>query len=87
MNAAYASALFSQVVGVPFKTYLTELRLEKAKALLSDPSKTVSEVAYSTGYASENRFRLAFKKATGLPPTTWRATMHTSPLPASPESA
>jgi AraC-like DNA-binding protein len=79
MNVAYASTLFSQTVGVPFKTYLTELRMEKAKALLSDPAKTASEVAFCTGYASENRFRLAFKKATGLPPTTWRETMHCSP--------
>jgi AraC-like DNA-binding protein len=75
MNAAYLSALFSHAVGVPFKTHLTELRLEKAKALLGDPAKTASEVASAVGYASENRFRSAFKKATGLPPRIWRETL------------
>jgi len=83
MNPAYLSALFSHVVGVPFKTHLTELRMAKAKALLGDPTMTVSQVAYAVGYASENRFRLAFKKITGLPPKVWRETMQTnSPLPS-----
>ena len=75
MNAAYLSALFSRAVGVPFKAYLTELRLEKAKALLADPAKTATDVAYAVGYASESRFRTVFRKATGLCPRLWRETM------------
>lgn len=83
VNAAYASSLFSRAVGVPFKTYLTERRLEKAKELLGDPAKTASEVAQAVGYGSEDRFRIAFKKATGLSPKLWRATMQTNrPKPA-----
>jgi AraC-like DNA-binding protein len=79
MNAAYLSALFSRVAGVPFKSYLTDLRLEKARALLADPAGSVSGVAYAVGYASEDRFRFAFKQATGLSPRLWRETMQTSP--------
>ena len=79
MNTAYLSALFSRAVGIPFKTYLTDLRLEKAKVLLGDPNKAVSEVAAAVGYASENRFRSAFKKITGLSPKFWRETMQTDP--------
>jgi AraC-like DNA-binding protein len=78
LNAAYLSTLFSRVVGMPFKAYLTELRMEKAQEFLSDPARTVSEVAYSVGYASENRFRNAFKKAIGLPPRIWRETVRMS---------
>ncbi len=76
LNAAYLSALFSRRVGMPFKAYLTEARMERAKELLSDPTKNVSEAANAVGYASENRFRAAFKKATGLPPRLWRETLH-----------
>jgi AraC-like DNA-binding protein len=79
MNATYLSDLFSRAVGIPFKTYLTDLRLLQARELLGDPAKTAADVAYAVGYASENRFRLAFKKATGLSPSLWRATMQTSP--------
>ncbi len=75
LNAAYLSALFSHRVGMPFKAYLTEARMEKAKELLSDPTRNVSEAASAVGYASENRFRAAFKKATGLPPRIWRETL------------
>jgi AraC-like DNA-binding protein len=80
-NAAYVSYLFSHVVGIPFKRYLTDLRLEKARELLGDPARTVSEVAYAIGYASEDRFRFAFRKATGLSPRLWRETMQTNPPP------
>ena len=87
VNAAYASSLFSRAVGVPFKTYLTERRLEKAKVLLSDPAKTASEVAHAVGYGSEDRFRIAFKKATGLSPKLWRETMQTNRPPPSPSTS
>lgn len=76
-NAAYLSALFSRTVGLPFKSYLTRLRLEKAKDLLSDPTRRVSDVAYAVGYTNPNRFRLAFKAITGLAPVTWRSNLHT----------
>lgn len=76
-NAAYLSALFSRTVGLPFKSYLTRLRLEKAKELLSDPTRRVSDVAYAVGYANANQFRLAFKAATGLAPVTWRGSLQT----------
>jgi AraC-like DNA-binding protein len=83
LNAAYLSALFSRAVGVPFKTYLTEVRLERAKALLDVSAKNLSEVAAAVGYASENRFRIAFKKANGLSPKLWRETMQANLPPAS----
>jgi AraC-like DNA-binding protein len=83
ISAAYLSHLFSLAVGLPFKTYLTEVRVEKARELLGDPARTVSEVASAVGYASENRFRIAFKKASGLSPRMWRETMRMNPpLPA-----
>ena len=79
LNPAYLSAQFSRAVGTPFKAYLTELRVEKACALLSDPTKTVAEVAYAVGYASANRFRLAFKQMTRLSPREWRETLRMEP--------
>jgi len=72
MNAAYLSTLFSKTVGLPFRSYLKELRLEKAQALLSDPLRRISETAYAVGYTDPNRFRLDFKEYTGLSPSAWR---------------
>jgi len=79
MNPAYLSDLFSHTVGVPFKTHLTALRMAKAKELLNDPARNLSEVAAAVGYNSENRFRIAFKNATGLSPTLWRESLQLIP--------
>lgn len=76
MNAAYLSDLFSRTVGLSFKTCLTEVRMEKARELLSDPATNISQVASAVGYASGNRFRIAFRNVTGLAPRMWRETLH-----------
>ncbi len=82
LNASYLSDLFARTVGLSFKTYLTDVRLEKARLLLNDPAKNIGEVASAVGYASENRFRLAFKKLTGLAPKLWRETLRAPPIAA-----
>ncbi len=72
VSIPYLSHLFSSAVGMTFKAYLTEVRVEKARELLSDPTQSISEVAFAVGYSSENCFRVAFRKATGLSPRAWR---------------
>ncbi len=81
MNAAYLSDLFSHAVGLPFKTYLTEVRVEKARERLGDPTKNISQSASAVGYASANRFRIAFENLTGLSPRMWRDTLQLNLLP------
>ncbi|MGO8696935.1 MAG: helix-turn-helix domain-containing protein [Limisphaerales bacterium] len=81
VNAAYLSDLFSHAVGLPFKTCLTEARVEKARELLGDPTKNISQVAAAVGYASANRFRIAFEHANGLSPRKWRETLRMQPPP------
>ena len=84
VNAAYLSHLFSRAVGMPFKTCLTEVRVEKARELLGDPAKNISQVGSAVGYASANRFRIAFKKVNGISPRLWRETLQMNPPPSSP---
>ncbi len=86
VSVTHLSHLFSCATGMPFKMYLTEVRIGKARELLSDPTRTIANVAYAVGYASENRFRIAFKKATGLSPRVWRETLRMEPLTPSPAS-
>lgn len=72
MNRSYLSHLFSTSVGMPFRSYLKQLRIDRARGLLSDPLQRVSDVAYAVGYANPNRFRIDFKSQTGLAPSRWR---------------
>jgi AraC-like DNA-binding protein len=81
VNAAYLSHLFSRAAGLPFKTFLTEVRVEKARELLDDPAKQISQIARAVGYASANRFGIAFKNTTGLSPGRWRETLQMNPRP------
>ena len=73
LNASYLSTVFAREAGLPFKAYLTALRLERAQVLLGDPCLPISRVAREVGYASPHRFRAVFRASTGLSPRRWRA--------------
>jgi len=63
---------FSGLVGVPPIRYITLRRLQTAKQRLRETAKTIGELAYSVGYASEEAFSRAFKREFGLSPGQWR---------------
>lgn len=69
MSASYFSRSFKEEFGISFIQYLTKLRLEKAKSLLSDPNCKTYEIAYSVGYTDYPHFTKVFKKYWGLSPT------------------
>jgi AraC-like DNA-binding protein len=72
LNASYLSTVFAHEAGLPFKSYLTALRLERAQVLLRDPRLPISRVAREVGYATPHRFRAAFRSWAGLSPSRWR---------------
>ncbi len=53
---------FKLVFKEPIFSYITQLRMEKAKKLLLENDLTVSEVAYAIGYKNPQHFTAAFKK-------------------------
>lgn len=81
LNGSYVSSLFSTTLGVTFHHYLEEFRLARAKDLLRDPVKRVSEVAYAVGYSNPNHFRNVFTTRVGLPPSAWRRNQTPDSLP------
>jgi AraC-like DNA-binding protein len=70
-RAAYARR-FSDVVGEPPMTYLTNWRLTLAADLLRSPGTTVGDVAEQVGYATPFGLSAAFKRVRGLSPTEHR---------------
>jgi AraC-like DNA-binding protein len=54
--------------------YYQKLRMDYAKHLLLDMDKTVAEVSDILGYSHQNHFSLAFKKASGFPPSRIKMT-------------
>lgn len=72
ISPAYLSAQFKKYQKTNFLDCLTELRINAAKKLLSDPFRPTAEVAAAVGYEDSSYFARAFKKRTGMTPTQFR---------------
>ena len=68
----YFSRLFKEDTGVNFIEYLTSLRVEHAKSMLSDSSLSMKDICNAVGYSDPNYFSRMFKKNTGYTPTEFK---------------
>lgn len=72
LSAQYISQLFKSEIGVNFLTYLTNIRMEKAKKLLLSTSFSIAEISEQSGYGDYRVFTKAFKKSEGITPSQYR---------------
>lgn len=72
LSAQYISQLFKSEIGVNFLTYLTNIRMEKAKNLLLTTPLSVAEVSEQAGYGDYRVFTKVFKKNEGVTPSQYR---------------
>lgn len=79
ISPSYFKHLFKQVTGKCFTTYLTEIRMRRAKELLASTDKTITEIAYDTGYNDSNYFSTTFKQTYGETPSRFRKRIETLP--------
>ncbi|WP_130837570.1 helix-turn-helix domain-containing protein [Lachnoclostridium sp. Marseille-P6806] len=68
----YFSKLFKEGAGLTFIEYLTTLRMNRAKELLSDPAASIRDVGQAVGYQDPNYFSRLFKRQTGQTPSEFR---------------
>lgn len=72
LNPAYFSSVFKKATNQNFNDYVTEVRIENARLLLSRTSKDVADIAEEVGYSDVKYFSKLFKKNTGLTPSEFR---------------
>lgn len=72
-SVSYISALFKKKLNTSFIKKLTELRMEKAKELLLNPSLKIIDIAEQLGYNDSYYFSHCFKKYAGMPPKEYRS--------------
>ena len=72
LNPQYISRLFKNEIGVNFLTYLTNIRMEKAKKLLLSTALSITDVAERAGYTDYRVFTKVFKKTEGVTPSQYR---------------
>jgi two-component system response regulator YesN len=81
LNPVYFSQLFKQKTGTGYKEYLTQLRLERAKALLADTNMKIIDIAYSVGYHDIRHFTQVFRNKYRMTPSKLRAALeHDKPI-------
>jgi AraC-like DNA-binding protein len=66
------SRLFREEFGVPFRARQIELRLQRARQLLTNSDAKIINVAYDSGYQHLGLFNVMFKKRFGMTPSEWR---------------
>ena len=72
VSRATLARKFSDLVGVPPMTYLTEWRIAVAADLLRHGSMTIGAVANQVGYGSPFALSTAFKRLQGVSPAQYR---------------
>jgi AraC-like DNA-binding protein len=80
MSRSTFAERFRDAVGRSPADYVTGVRIDAAKHLL-ESGRAVSEVSRELGYASDEGFSRAFRRRTGMTPSSWRMA-HRAPVPA-----
>ena len=73
VSAAHFARSFKQAYGVPPHRYLLTRRLERASALLRETDRSITEIAFETGWRSLGTFGRTFRDVTGESPSELRA--------------
>ena len=68
----YLSKLFINKLGISFLEYLNNLRINKAKILLVETKKNITEIYQEVGFNNRNTFMRVFKKVMGINPSDYR---------------
>lgn len=72
ISSYYFSKIFKEETGENFIEYLTSIRIEKAKELLSNSDYSMKEICAMCGYSDPNYFSRSFKKNVGVTPTEYK---------------
>jgi AraC-like DNA-binding protein len=72
VSRAALARRFTELVGEPPMTFLTDWRLSLAADLLLEPEATIGSVAHRVGYGSPFALSTAFKRVRGLSPQQYK---------------
>lgn len=72
LSKNYFIRLYGKETGISFWTYITELRIERAKLLLSSSQLSMIDICTQIGYDDVSYFSRKFKLETGVSPRKYR---------------
>lgn len=72
LNPSYFSNIFKKETGISFIDYLTDIRIQNAKNMLTETDLEVIEISEHTGFNDLKYFTRCFRKITGMTPVAYR---------------
>lgn len=73
MSLHYLCHAFKKATGITVKEYMTAMRIDRAKQLLSSSDKTISDIAWECGFRSPSYFSKRFTASQQMSPTQYRS--------------
>lgn len=80
MSRSTFAERFRSAIGRSPAEYVTEVRVDQAKRML-EAGRSVTDISRALGYASDEGFSRAFRRRTGVTPSSWRLA-HRTPVSA-----
>jgi signal transduction histidine kinase/AraC-like DNA-binding protein/ABC-type sugar transport system substrate-binding protein len=72
LSEDYLTACFRKELGVAPIAYLNRYRVHQARQLLTDTSKSITEIALEVGFSDSGYFSRVFRREVGLSPEAYR---------------
>ncbi|MCR5053596.1 MAG: response regulator [Lachnospiraceae bacterium] len=72
LSSSYLCKIFKMATGVSITSYLSDLRMKKAKELLSSSDNSIKEISHAVGIDDQLYFSRMFKKFYGVSPSEFR---------------
>jgi AraC-type DNA-binding domain-containing proteins len=76
MSAHYFAELFKRSTGLAPHQFVLRRRIERAKRVLCEDKRSVSDAGLSAGFANPSHFARMFRKIVGVSPSRFRFEMH-----------
>lgn len=75
-SPAHCQRVFRQAYGMSPRQYMTLLKLNHAKRLLQDPTRSIEQISEMLGYRDVSQFSKQFKRWMNLSPSAYRQLSH-----------
>lgn len=72
MSRSHLSTLFKKTYGIDLNRYIHQIKIERARELLKDRSKSITQIGDYLGYSSTSHFTRSFRQITGMTPGEYR---------------
>ena len=75
LHPTFFCRAFKQSTGLSPHRYLLEHRVNRAKEMMKDQKRTLTEIALNCGFSGSSQFSVVFKRITGISPRGYRLSL------------